>query len=327
MYCIGFDIGGTKCAVSLGEIMGGRISVLHREEVATGKSAEDTMAALLPYVCEWRDRYSVSRAGISCGGPLNSKDGVIVCPPNLADGWHGFAIVSYIKEKALLDAKLENDANACAYAEWKFGAGQGTKNMIFMTFGTGLGAGLILDGRLYSGTNDNAGEVGHIRLDKIGPRGYGKDGSFEGFCSGGGIARLACVMAEKSKNIPDYMKKTGGVCNISTKMLAEEAFRGDKFAKRVFAKSGEMLGRGLSILIDILNPERIVIGGVFMRASELLVPAMKKEIARESEKIKITPSPRISKFLDDDGAKSLFSTEKEQFPSAKGKFHLPARAS
>ncbi len=79
---------------------------------------------------------------------------------------------------------IQNDANACALAEWKFGAGRGTQNMIFLTFGTGLGAGLILDGKLYSGTNDNAGEVGQIRLDNFGPVGYGKTGSFEGFCSG-----------------------------------------------------------------------------------------------------------------------------------------------
>ena len=281
MYCIGFDIGGTKCAVSLGEIRDGEITLLHREEVATEYSAEKTLAALLPHVCEWRDKYSVTRAGISCGGPLDSATGVIVCPPNLAEGWHGFAIVSYIKEKTGLESRLMNDANACAYAEWLFGAGRGTKNMVFMTFGTGLGAGLILDGRLYCGTNDNAGEIGHIRLAKSGPRGYGKDGSFEGFCSGGGIARLAVMMAEKCKKIPDYMKNAGGVCNISTKKLAEEAFRGDKFAKRVFAKSGKMLGSGLSIVIDVLNPEKIVLGGVFMRSSELLIPTMKKEIEKE----------------------------------------------
>src|SRR5690606_9115141 len=90
---------------------------------------------------------------------------------------------------------LQNDANACALAEWKWGAGRGARNMIFLTFGTGMGAGLILDGRLYAGTNDMAGEVGHMRLAPDGPEGYGKRGSFEGFCSGGGIARLASAKA------------------------------------------------------------------------------------------------------------------------------------
>ncbi len=86
---------------------------------------------------------------------------------------------------------IQNDANACALAEWKFGAGRGTRNMVFLTFGTGPGSGLILDGKLYAGTNDNAGEIGHIRLDNFGLVDYGKAGSFEGFCSGGGIAQLA----------------------------------------------------------------------------------------------------------------------------------------
>ena len=110
-------------------------------------------------------------------------------PPNLP-GWDNIDIVKQIKTHFGVPVHLQNDANACALAEWKFGAGRGTKNMVFLTFGTGLGAGLILDGKLYSGTNDNAAELGHIRLDRFGPVGFGKTGSFEGFCSGGGIAQL-----------------------------------------------------------------------------------------------------------------------------------------
>ena len=280
-YCIGFDIGGTKCAVSLGEIEQGNIRVLRREEVATTLSPTETLDKLLPFAWAWKTEYGVQRAGISCGGPLDSVKGVIVSPPNLP-GWHGFSIVDYVKTNCGLSAKLQNDANACAVAEWRFGAGRGTKNMVFLTFGTGLGAGLILDGRLYAGTNDNAGEAGHIRLAKIGPVGYGKEGSFEGFCSGGGITRLAKMMAARLKKIPESIEKMGGMDEITTKKLAQAAFEGDKFAKRVFQKSGEMLGKGLSVLIDILNPERIVIGGVYMRSSALLIPSMEKVLQKEA---------------------------------------------
>ena len=282
MYYIGFDIGGTKCAVSIGEAKEGNITVLGREETPTQSSPIDTLAILLPAVKQWKTQYGVTHAGVSCGGPLNSKTGVIVSTPNLNVGWHGFAIVDYIFQETGLQSKLQNDANACAVAEWRFGAGRGSKNMVFMTFGTGLGAGLILDGKLYAGANDNAGEVGHIRLAKNGPRGYGKDGSFEGFCSGSGIAKLAAQMAARAKNPPAYMKKEGGRYEITTKELAKHAFAGDKFAKRVFAKSSEMLGKGLSIVIDVINPEKIVLGGVFMRSSQLLIPAMRKQIAKES---------------------------------------------
>ena len=308
-YCIGFDIGGTKCAVSLGEIQDGNIRVVHRQETPTLYSPIDTLSILAPFVKEWVKEYGVTKAGISCGGPLDSKKGLIVSPPNLATGWHGFYIVEYVEKEFGLTSKLQNDANACAVAEWKFGAGQGTKNMVFFTFGTGLGAGLILDGKLYAGTNDNAGEAGHIRLAKKGPVGFGGAGSFEGFCSGGGITRLAKIMAARCKKLPDCIEKMGGMDEITTKKLAQAAFNGDKFAKRVFTKSGEMLGKGLSIIVDILNPEKIVIGGVYMRSSALLIPSMQKVLNAQAlgeslQVCEIVPA-KLSENIGDIAALSL----------------------
>lgn len=308
-YCVGFDIGGTKCAVSLGEITEGNIRVLHRQETPTLNSPIDTLSILAPFVKEWVKEYGVTKAGISCGGPLDGKKGLIVSPPNLAAGWHGFYIVEYVEKEFGLKSKLQNDANACAVAEWKFGAGQGTNNMVFFTFGTGLGAGLILDGKLYAGTNDNAGEAGHIRLAKKGPVGFGGAGSFEGFCSGGGITRLAKIMAARCKKIPECIEKMGGMDEITTKKLAQAAFDGDKFAKRVFAKSGEMLGKGLSIIVDILNPEKIVIGGVYMRSSALLIPSMQKVLKAQAlneslQVCEIVPA-KLSENIGDIAALSL----------------------
>ena len=312
MYCIGFDIGGTKCAASLGKIEKGEIEILGREETPTLPSATETLENLAKAVESFQSGREIAAAGISCGGPLDSVNGVIISPPNLPH-WHGFAIVEYIQQRFGLKAKLQNDANACAVAEWKFGAGTGTKNMVFMTFGTGLGAGLILDGKLYSGTNDNAGEAGHIRLAKRGPMGYGKEGSFEGFCSGGGIAQLAKIMALRAKKIPDSIVEMGGVSEITTKKLALKAFAGDKFCKRVFAKSGELLGKGLSILIDILNPEKIVLGGVFMRSSALLVPSMRKQIEKEAlgvsaQVCEIVPA-KLSENIGDIAALAIAASE------------------
>ena len=311
MYCIGFDIGGTKCAVSLGEIADGNIRVLHRQETPTLDNPLSTLSTLAPFVKEWVKEYGVTQAGISCGGPLDSKKGLIVSTPNLAKGWHGFYIVDYVKKEFGLTSKLQNDANACAVAEWKFGAGQGTKNMVFFTFGTGLGAGLILDGKLYAGTNDNAGEAGHIHLAKKGPVGFGGAGSFEGFCSGGGITRLAKIMASRCKKMPECIEKMGGMDEITTKKLAQAAFDGDKFAKRVFAKSGEMLGKGLSIIVDILNPEKIVIGGVYMRSSALLIPSMKKVLQKDAlleslQVCEIVPA-KLSENIGDIAALALAS--------------------
>jgi len=205
--------------------------------------------------------------GISCGGPLNSENGVILSPPNLP-GWDNVEIVKIIEKHYSVPAHLQNDANACALAEWKFGAGKGCQNMIFMTFGTGLGAGLILNGKLYEGTNGNAGEVGHVRLEEDGPVGFGKKGSFEGFCSGNGIAQLGVkIMGDKTLN---------------AKTIADAARNGDEKAREVYRISGERLGKGLSILIDILNPEVIVIGSVFARSHDLLWEEAKRVIDKEA---------------------------------------------
>lgn len=278
-YIIGYDIGGTKCAVSLGAIDGEKIDISERFEVPTVHDAKKTLSSMESHTFSLLKRYPVSAIGISCGGPLDDKKGEILTTANLP-GWHYFKIVEYVEKKFGVPAFLKNDADACALAEWKFGAGKGTENMIFITAGTGLGAGLILGGRLYSGTNGNAGEVGHIRLSESGPVGFGKAGSLEGFCSGGGISRLAVMMAEDMPETPECIKAMNG--NVTTKELARYAHDGDVFAMKVFETSGDKLGRGLSVLIDILNPQKIVLGGVFMRSGDLLIPSMRAALERET---------------------------------------------
>ena len=180
---------------------------------------------------------------------------------------------------------IQNDANACAMAEHRFGAGKGTRNMIFLTFGTGMGAGLILNGQIYAGTNDMAGEVGHIRMASFGPIGYGKSGSFEGFCSGGGIAQLGREMALEhiQRGTPaNFCPSIDALANLNAKTIADAADAGDEVAAEVYRRCGEMLGRGLAVLIDILNPELIVIGSIFARSEILLREAMQREIEREA---------------------------------------------
>ena len=156
--------------------------------------------------------------------------------------------------------------------------------MVFLTFGTGLGAGLVLDGKLYSGTNDNAGELGHIRLSEFGPVGYGKAGSVEGFASGGGIAQLAAsavkeklMMGGKVAWCPD-----GDLAGISARTVAEAAKAGDELAKSVYRTSATYLGKALALVIDLLNPEVIVIGSIFVRAEELIRPFMQAAIERDA---------------------------------------------
>ena len=283
MTVLGFDIGGTKCAVLTAETDGDCVTFSDRRAVPTDLSIppEAMLDRLFSMADEMLDAKTPERIGISCGGPLDSKKGVILGPPNLP-GWDKVEIVRLAEERFGIKAYLQNDANACAVAEWKFGAGRGTQNMVFLTCGTGMGAGLIIDGHLYEGTNGNAGEVGHVRLAPDGPVGFGKAGSFEGFCSGSGIGRLAQKMAEDVKKrgiTPAYCLSNEG---INAKTVAEAAKKGDETALEVYRVSGEKFGYALSILIDILNPERIVIGSVFARSGDLLIPSMQKAIEEEA---------------------------------------------
>jgi glucokinase len=141
--------------------------------------------------------------------------------------------------------------------------------LVFLTAGTGMGAGLILNGRLYEGATGDAGEVGHLRLRPDGPLGFGKRGSFEGFCSGGGIARLAADLGWPQ-------------AGATLKDIAEAAGKGDALALKVMDTAGERLGEALALLIDTLNPERIVLGGYFPRCSQLLLPGMNRALKAEA---------------------------------------------
>ena len=283
---VGIDIGGTKCAVMLGEEKEGSIYITEKIRMETDQ--KEAPESIIERFKEAIDRFlrqgaAPSAIGISCGGPLDSLSGRIQRPPNLPL-WDDVPITSILSERFQIPVFLQNDANACALAEWKYGAGRGSKNMIFLTFGTGLGAGLILDGRLYSGTTDMAGEAGHIRICEQGPVGYGKCGSFEGFCSGGGIAQLGYTLglaAYQRGECPLYFDPEKAPEGISAKTIAQAADKGDVTAREVYRLCGEKLGYGLSILIDILNPERIVIGSIFARSKELIWPATEAVIKKE----------------------------------------------
>lgn len=261
---IGIDIGGTKCAVIVGEYENDEIKIISRTAFATDTDEEPT--DIIEVFCEIISKEKDFEAiGISCGGPLDSRTGVVLCPPNLPK-WIDVPIVEILSSRFDVPVFLQNDANACALAEWKLGAGRGTQNMIFLTFGTGFGAGLILDGRLYVGASDMAGEVGHIRLTEDGPEGYGKSGSAEGYCSGGGIRNIGRLFGVDK----------------SAKDIALDAKNGDETALEIYRTSGKYLGRTLAILADIINPERVVIGSVFARSEELLRPAMQEELEKEA---------------------------------------------
>jgi glucokinase len=317
---IGIDIGGTKCAVVWGDSDGNILDKIRFDTRTSERGPNEILAEINQCIQALIDRHgkeNLSGIGISCGGPLDSRTGRILGPPNLP-GWDDVPIVYDLNKKWNVLVALQNDANACALAEWKFGAGRGTKNMIFLTFGTGMGAGLILDGCLYSGTNDLAGEVGHIRLATDGPVGFGKAGSFEGFCSGGGIARTATAEVRKARESGRMSMLIGPSATQDHEITAKDVFgaceAGDDLATEIVNTVGKRLGEGLSILIDILNPECIVIGSIFARSGHLLVPAMEDALHREAipsalSVCRIVPA-ELGESLGDVAALSVISDQR-----------------
>lgn len=274
MNIIGVDIGGTKCALSVPD-GADRVKEVARFDTTDVTGTRARIFAEIARLAPAGDTVF----GVSCGGPLDAKRGLILSPPNLP-GWDRIAICEELTTRFGGRAWLMNDANACALAEWQFGAGRGCQSMMFLTMGTGMGAGLILDGRLYEGVTGNAGEVGHLRLAPDGPVGFGKHGSFEGFCSGGGIAQIA------RRRVPAFagssLLKAGPADKLTARAVGEAAAAGDALALAIWREVGERLGEALALFIDLLNPERVVIGSIYQRCERFIAPAMNAVIAREA---------------------------------------------
>src|SRR5215469_9169056 len=283
----GVDIGGTKTAVLLSAEPP---HILKRIEFPTlpqngpGPALDQIKSSLHSMLGELRPAGSSPVGiGVSCGSPLDAKRGIIQAPPNLPT-WIDIPIVEFLGAEFGCPVFLENDANAGALAECRFGAGKGAGNLVFLTMGTGFGAGIIIDGRIYSGTNGNAGEIGHVRLTSQGPIGYHKAGSAEGWVSGGGVAQWVSAVIEEARKagevsalinlLPDH--------RVTARDVGLAADKGDALAARIVERLGEKLGCALAILVDLLNPERIVIGGLAMRLGERLLGPARRTLAQEA---------------------------------------------
>jgi glucokinase len=282
---VGVDIGGTKTAIVVSKRLP---DILERVEFPTIPSEGPSRAVVLIQkgINSTLQRQGLSIGairgiGVSCGGPLDRSRGVIQAPPNLAT-WVDIPIKAILEERFGVRCNVENDANAGAVAEHRYGAGRGVNNMVFLTMGTGLGAGIIVDGRLYHGTNDFAGEIGHVRLTPRGPVGYHKRGSAEGWASGGGIAQLAkrVVDEARERHRDTLLMRHRGT--LTARDVCEAALRRDLVANQIVRTAARRLGQVLAILVDILNPQRIVIGGLAMRTGDLILGRARAVMAREA---------------------------------------------
>jgi glucokinase len=288
---IGVDIGGTKTAIVVSERVPnviGRLQFATLPSKGPDRALELINKGINSLLKKRGLRSTAIRGiGVSCGGPLDRVHGVIQAPPNLAT-WIDVPIKAILEREFGVRCNVENDANAGAVAEHRYGAGRGANNMIFLTMGTGLGAGIIIDGRLYHGTDDLAGEIGHVRLTRSGPIGYHKRGSVEGWASGGGIAQVAmrAVSSARKQGRATVLARHHGT--LTAREVCAAAKRGDAVAMRIVRSTGRRLGQILAILADVLNPQRIVIGGIAMRTGDMILGPAREVMAREALPVSAT---------------------------------------
>lgn len=302
-YFIGIDIGGTKMAVSIFDVASA--SVDRVERFASGVDCEPQVMVeqLVAVAKRWIAEKGAApgAVGVSVGAIYDWKSGCVTDAPHLPQ-WKGFPIVATFEAALGVPVFAENDANAGALAEWRHGAGRGCDHVVFLTFGTGLGAGLILNGRLYRGASGLAGEVGAIRVAESGPAVRDKPGCLEGYASGAGIARLAKAARDRNANttLPE---------NPTAKDAFVAAASGDEVAIAVVQESTEKLGQGLATLLDVLSPDRIVLGSIFVRAESMIRPLLEATLRREAmaetnAACKIVPA-ELGESIGDFGAATL----------------------
>lgn len=266
----GLDIGGTKTACVEGTLDG---QILQRIEIPTRASEpfSDTFPGIVDHCRQLmatadNANRKIVAISVSVGGPLKISEGLLLNPPHLP-GWHNVNLKQRLAEAFPgIPVYVEHDGNAGALAEFQFGVGAerpGLQHLIFLTFGTGLGAGFIVNGHILHGASDTAGEVGHWRLADDGPLAFGKKGSWESFASGYGLVQLAAEMYPSRWNPETPIRD-----------LVQAMIEYDPNASHVANVAGTWLGRGLALLIDSLNPQVIVLGSLAVALGErVLAPA------------------------------------------------------
>jgi glucokinase len=283
---IGIDLGGTKINTALVDGSGTIIAHDYRETQA----AEGQQAVLnRMLVASRRMKFQAEAAGtpavavgIGSPGPLDVRQGMVLNPPNLP-GWNGVPLRRLIEEGLGLPAFLENDANAAALGEHCFGAGRGVAHMIYVTASTGIGGGFILSGELYHGAGGMAGEIGHMTILPNGPLcGCGNRGCLEALASGRAIAQRARERVSRAAPTRMADLAEGDPERITAELVAEAARQGDKEAQEILGEAMSYLGIGMANLVNLLNPQLIVIGGGLTNLGQALFDTVRRAIGRHA---------------------------------------------
>lgn len=266
-HALGVDIGGTKISMVLGNDRG-KILTQRIIPTLTGKETRRGVSNLVSGLEELKKNFKGRLAGIGVGipGPVDSAKGIVPRSPHLG-GWEGLKLRQILSSRLKLPVRMGNDANAAGLGEKNFGQGRNKKNFIYVTVSTGIGGGIVIDGKLLEGASYVAGEIGHMTIvPKGAPCKCGKLGCLEAYGSGTAIARMGHEEYKKAGKLDALRRLTEGRL-VSAKDLGIAAKKGDKLADEVYARAGFYLGIGLANLLNTINPEMIILGGGVWRSS------------------------------------------------------------
>ena len=283
-YVVGIDLGGTNIVAGTVAEDGSEVVGLVSEPTIPELGADAVLARIVKLA-----RASMAQAkgkeiagvGIGSPGPLNTKTGVVLLTPNL--GWTNFPLRDRLVDGLGLPATLDNDANCAIFGEWWRGAARGATHVVGLTIGTGVGGGIVLGGEIYGGASDIAGEIGHMSIDSTGRRcKCGNYGCLEAYASGPAIAARAVegIEAGTDTSLPRYVN--GDLSKITAQIVYEAAHDGDAYALDVVHDTAKFLGTGVANIVNIFNPEVVVIcGGVTLAGEKLFVP-LRSEVKRRA---------------------------------------------
>ncbi len=300
---VGVDLGATKIAAGL---VRGEREILSRVRVLTmaeegPRAVMDRIVSCVRHLMEavLPEAGPVKAVGICSPGPLDQRRGVVLSPPTLP-GWHDIPLKAIVEEEVALPTFIEHDAKAAALAEYYLGAGQGCRDMVYITVSTGIGAGIIMDGKLLRGCANVAGEIGHMTIDVNGPPCIcGQRGCVEAFASGPAIARATqqAIAAGVRSRITEL---AGDPDEITAEVVTQAAQEGDALACHILSEAGAYLGVGIANLANLLNPSCVVIGGGVSKAGELLLEPLRQAVQQWAYSVAAEPLTVVPSALGDD---------------------------
>ena len=280
-YRIGVDIGGTNIKIALVDFAGKIVysaTTPTRAEMGYEAGVNNIKLAIKDLMNETKqDAKTIEAIGFGLPGQIDYKEGLIKNLPNIP-GWVNVPLAKMIEDEFLIPTRLDNDVRCAALGELNFGAGKGCENLICITVGTGIGSGIVLNGKLVRGASNAAGEIGHIKMSlNDGPLcGCGDYGCFEAYASGPAIVSMAKEYIAGGKSAKYKEMATDGI--ITPYLVAQAALQGDSVSIQIFKQMGKIIGTGLSSVVNLLNPQKIIIGGGVADAGELLLDPIRKTI-------------------------------------------------